>query len=92
MIKENNPLLKLNIEKKKSFTVEFYNSLSEDFYCLFDSLLEKPIESFWVECLHLFFGYTQIMAFIFDSTVRIIINQIYLNYFSLIQFGIKNLL
>lgn len=69
MLKENNPLLHLNLIKKKSSLYNYYNNISEAFYSLFDLILEDPIESFTLECLHIFFGYCQLMAFIFDSTV-----------------------
>ena len=71
MIKEKNPLLKLKLEKKKSPILEFYNKNIESFYALYDLLLTNPIENFWYECLNIFLGYFQIIAYLFDSTVRI---------------------
>ena len=66
MLKEKNPLLKLKFEKEKSFFIKFYNSFTEAFYCLFDLIMEDPIESLWFECFHIFFGYTQIIAYLFE--------------------------
>ena len=71
MIKEKNPLLKLKLEKKKSPILEFYNKNIESFYTLYDLLLTNPIENFWYEYLNIFLGYFQIIAYLFDSTVRI---------------------
>lgn len=71
MLKESNQLLKLNFENKKSAIIEFYDSFSESLFSLFDLILEEPLENFSIECFHLFFGYFQIISYIFDSTVRI---------------------
>ena len=71
MIKEKNPLLKLKFTKKKSVIREFFNSIIESIFTLFDLILDDPIESFWYECIHIFFGYMEIITYIFDSTVSI---------------------
>ena len=71
MIKEKNSLLKLELEKKKSPILEFYNNNIESFYALFDLLLSNPIENFWYECLNILLGYLQLIAYLFNSTVSL---------------------
>ena len=71
MIKEKNPLLNLKLTKNKSFIIEFYNSIIESIYTLYNLILEDPIENFWFECIHIFFGYMPIICYIWDTTVSI---------------------
>ena len=79
-------ILKLKIHKSTSFLLKFYNDNSEVLFTLYDLLLENPIEIFWYEFVHIFFGYSQLIAYLFDSTVSI---QLIIEIYSLLQFGIK---
>ena len=85
MLKEAN-LLKIKLHKSTSFLLKFYNDNSEILFTLYDLLLENPIEIFWFEFIHIFFGYSQLIAYLFDSTVS---NQLILKLYSFFQFGIK---
>ena len=80
MLKENNPLLNLRLEKKKTFFFNYYQIISESIYSLYELLLLDPIENFYFECFHIFFGYGQLMVFIIDSTVSIIYIIILIDY------------
>lgn len=71
MNKEKNPLLYIQLTKKRKTFITFYNACTESLYSLFDLILEDPIENFWFECINIFFGYIQLILFIFDSTVSI---------------------
>ena len=85
MFKEAN-ILKLKLHKSTSFLLKFYYDNSEVLFTLYDLLLENPIEIFWYEFVHIFFGYSQLIAYLFDSTVSI---QLIIEIYSLLQFGIK---
>jgi len=85
MFKEAN-ILKLKLHKSTSFLLKFYNDNSEVLFTLYDLLLENPIEIFWYEFVHIFFGYSQLIAYLFDSTVSI---QLIIEIYSSLQFGIK---
>ena len=74
MIKDNNELLKLKLSKKKSNIITFYNSINESIYALFCLVLDEPIENFWYECINISFGYIQLICYILDTTVSILIN------------------
>ena len=69
MIKEKNPLLKINLTKTKSNLFIFFNTYIQSFYALFDLILENSIENFWFECINILLGYFQLIAYIFDPTV-----------------------
>ena len=69
MLKENNPLLNLRLEKKKPFLFHYYQIISESIYSLYELILQDPIENFYFECFHIFFGYTQIIAYLFEPSV-----------------------
>ena len=71
MIREKNPLLDIEITKKRAIFIEFYNTFAESLYTLFDLILKDPIENFWYECFNILLGYFDLIAFIFDSTVNI---------------------
>ena len=85
MFKEAN-ILKLKLHKSTSFLLKFYYDNSEVLFTLYDLLLENPIEIFWYEFVHIFFGYSQLIAYLFDSTVSI---QLIIEIYSSLQFGIK---
>ena len=72
MIKDNNTLLKLKLKKKKLSIIAFYSSISESIYALFCFILDEPIENFWYECINISFGYIQIICYILDTTVSIL--------------------
>ena len=73
MIKDNNELLKLELNEKKSSIITFYNSISESIYTLFCLILDEPFENFWYECINVSFGYIQLICYILDTTVSILI-------------------
>ena len=69
MLKEKNPLLKLNLIEKKFILTEMCIKIFESFYKIFDIILEDPIENFWFEFLGIVFGYSQIIYYWIDRTV-----------------------
>ena len=58
MLKDKNPLLKLNLIEKKFILTEISIKIFESFYKLFDIILEDPIENFWFEFLGIAMGYS----------------------------------
>jgi len=70
MIKEKNPLLTLKLHKSISRFMSLYNNNVESFYDLYEILLEAPFENIWFETMHILFGYCQLVAYLFDATVR----------------------
>ena len=71
MLKENNPLLKLDIKVKKSYLSSIIFKVLESFYSLFDLILEDPLENFWYEIVSIILGYIQILYYLIDKTVSI---------------------
>jgi len=69
MLKENNPLLKLDIKMKKSYIFSIIMKVLESFYALFDLILEDPLENFWYEIVSIVLGYIQILYYLIDKTV-----------------------
>jgi hypothetical protein len=69
MLKENNPLLKLDIKVKKSYLSSIIFKVLESFYSLFDLILEDPLENFWYEIVSIILGYIQILYYLIDKTV-----------------------
>jgi hypothetical protein len=69
MLKENNPLLKLDIKEKKSYLFSIITKVLESFYVLFDLILEDPLENFWYEIVGIVLGYIQILYYLIDKTV-----------------------
>ena len=69
MLKENNPLLKLEVKEEESKAYNFLKAIYESFYFLFDLILEDSIDSFWYECIGIIIGYGQIILYLFDKTV-----------------------
>ena len=69
MLKEKNPLLKLNLIEKKFILTEICIKIFESFYKIFDIILEDPIENFWFEFLGIVLGYSQIIYYWVDRTV-----------------------
>ena len=72
MIKENNILLEMELSKKRSLFFEFYQTSTEILYSLFEFILDDPIENFWYECFNIIIGYTQLLAYLSDSSVSFI--------------------
>ena len=70
MLKEPNPLIDLNIEKKPIFISSFLKLLYESLYELFRYILEDPFENFWFECIGIVMGYAQILLYLIDKTVN----------------------
>ena len=69
MLKEKNPLIKLELRKKKFKVTKIILEIFESFYELFDLILENPIENFWYEFIGLIIGYLQINYYAIDKTV-----------------------
>ena len=70
MLKEPNPLIDLNIEKKPIFISSFLKLIYESLYELFRYILEDPFENFWFECIGIVMGYAQILLYLIDKTVN----------------------
>jgi len=87
MLKENNPLLKIDIKAKKSYLFIIINKVLESFYALFDLILEDPIENFWYEITSIVLGYIQILYYLIDKTVSEFLIKMILYSFGL--FGSK---
>ena len=69
MLKEKNPLLKIELKNKESYIIHMIIKILEAFYELYDLILEDPIENFWYEFLAIVIGYLQIIYYFFDKTV-----------------------
>ena len=74
MIREKNPLLKLELKKEKSIIFNNINDIFECLYELYDLMLDNPIENIWYECLSIVISYLQLIALMFDKIVSIINN------------------
>ena len=72
MLKEKNPLLKLELEQKQSMFFTFIDYSFEALYELYDFILDSPIENFWYECIIIILSYLQLISLMFDETVSII--------------------
>ena len=70
MIKENNSLLKLKLDKEKSLLTKLCKIIFESLYGIFDLILDDPIENISFEIISLFICYIQIIMFIFNETVN----------------------
>ena len=70
MLKEKNPLLKLNIKSKKETITNLNDNYFEGLFLLYDFILENPIENFWYECNNIIISYLQLISFSFDESVR----------------------
>ena len=69
MLKEKNPLLKLQLKKDKKLITNIYGDFIEGFYALYDFILENPIENFWYECFNIILSYLQLISLAFSETV-----------------------
>ena len=74
MIREKNPLLKLELKKEKSIIFNNINDIFECLYELYDLMLDNPIENIWYECLSIVISYFQLISLMFDKIVSIINN------------------
>ena len=73
MLNEKNPLLKLELKKKKIIILKLIKNIFECFYLLFDSLLENPLENIWYASFSIILEYFQLIFYIFDVTVSLFI-------------------
>lgn len=73
MLIEKNPLLKLKMKKEKSFFIKILDNILESIFGLFELLLENPIENLPLEVISLFICYIQVIMFIFNETVSLLI-------------------
>lgn len=88
MLKENNPLLEINLEVEKQFLIKLYQKYFEPLYELYILILMDPIENFYFEIISLFICHFQIILFIFNNTVSKLMFKLNLSIFSFCQFGI----
>jgi len=70
MLKDQNPLIDLKLEKKPIFISNFLKLVYESLYELFRFILEDPFENFWFECIGIVIGYAQILLYLIDKTVN----------------------
>ena len=75
MLTQKNLLIKLKLKKEKPIIISIINDIFESLFSLFDLILDDPIENFWFEIISLLICYIQIIMFIFNETVRNIINN-----------------
>ena len=76
MLREKNPLLKLKLKKEKTIIAKILiDNIFQPLFELFELILDDPFENFWFEVISLFICYIQIIIFIFNETVRNIINN-----------------
>ena len=69
MLKEKNPLLKLQLKNDKKIISNIFSDFIEGFYALYDFILENPIENFWYECFNIILSYLQLISLAFSETV-----------------------
>lgn len=69
MLKEKNPLLKINLNEDKYEISNILKNIYENLYSLFDVILDNPIENFWYECLGIIISHIQLLIYLFDKTV-----------------------
>ena len=68
-MKEKNPLLIIQLNKKVSKLSQFYKDFFEGLYALFFLMLDDIFENFWYECISISLGYFQLLIYILDETV-----------------------
>ena len=77
MLKEKHPLIKLELKSKKGalniIIQESYNAL----FTLYYLILEDTIENIIYEMINIIIGYLQLIIFIFDYTVRLLLLNIF---------------
>ena len=71
MLKEKNPLLKLNLKTEEPTLSKLLNNIFEALYELYDFILDEPIENFWYECINVILSYFQLITLMLDDTVSI---------------------
>lgn len=71
MLKDKNPLLKINYSRENQKLTNIFDYIFESLYSLYDFILNEPIEIFWYECFNILLSYLQLIAFIFDKSVSI---------------------
>ena len=86
MLNEKNPVLKFKIKIENSSSI---NNIFEPLYTLYDFILKDPIEIFFLYFFSILLSYLQLIAFIFEDTVSIILFNKLLFKYSLNQFGIR---
>ena len=69
MLKEKNPLLKLNIKIKEETITNLNGNFFEGLFSLYDFILEEPFENFWYECFNIIISYLQLLSLSFDELV-----------------------
>ncbi len=69
MLKENNPLLHINIKEEELDIKKIMKYIFKSLYIIFDLILENPIENFWYEFMAIIIAYIQILFCLFEKTV-----------------------
>ena len=70
MLKEKNPLIKLELKEGIPFITNILNEIYESLYALYDYILDNPIENIWYESISILLGYLQLISFSFNDIVR----------------------
>ena len=73
MLKEKHPLLKLKLKTQKDIINKIMHESYNALFTLFYLILEDTIENIVYELINIVFGYLQLIIFIFDYTVRLIL-------------------
>ena len=71
MIKDVNSLFEFNNEKDKAKESQYFNTILENIYTLYELILDDPIENIWYECISIIISYLQIISYMFDNSVSI---------------------
>ena len=70
MLKENENLLDLKLQREKIIYSKTRKLVYEALYELFFLILQSPIENILFEIISILLSYLQILMFIFNRTVR----------------------
>ena len=70
MYKENNRIIKIDINEKKVNILKKIEEYYDGMFELFFYILKKTRSNFYWECISITIQYTQLLIFIVDETVR----------------------
>ena len=73
MLIEKHPLLKLKLKRQKDIINKIIHESYNALFTLYYLILEDTIENIVYEWISIVFGYLQLIIFIFDDTVRLIL-------------------
>jgi hypothetical protein len=83
MNNENKAILKAEIIINESKFRKLLEEYMEGFYALFYLILKNPLDNIWWECISITIQYCQLLIFIINQTVSLIINILIIVYSSL---------